>query len=141
MKKILSLLTTLLLIAVCGNLYSQCKVLADKCTQDIRPYRFAGQGNYKVSEGKSVELNATFYSGENYRLLLCSPDYWKKFRFNIYDSNRKLLFTNKLDESLNYWDFKPKKTENYIVEMIIPYTNNNKENARNGCVALLIGFK
>jgi hypothetical protein len=139
MKKFLLLLIPALLVNDIG--FTQCKSVEKKCLDRIKPYKFGGQGNYKVDEGKSVELVATFYGGEQYRVLYCTPDDWKNVQFNIYDQKRKLIYTNRIDEATQFYDFKPKKTQNYIVEVIVPFREQDSKNAKKGCFGILIGFK
>lgn len=140
MKKIFTLLFLALPFSA-NVVMGQCKTVEKKCLDGLRPYKFGGQGNYKVVEGKSMELVATFYGGEQYRIYFCPPPDWPKAQFNVYDQNRKLIYTNRIDDTVTFWDFKPKKTQNYIIEGIVPFRNDNSAQTKKGCFSILIGFK
>jgi hypothetical protein len=138
-----TLLTLALLVLGSGLAFSQCKKVIKAALPKLVPYQFDGQAEYKVMQGKSVELISTFTAGDSFRILFCSPDNMGNSIFNIYEkkgSKRKLIFTNQIDEDYQFWDIKTKSTQDYVLEMIIPPPAKGVAPI-SGCVAILIGVK
>ncbi len=134
-------LLTSLFIFISGLSFSQCKEAVKSNLAKLHPYQFDGQAEYKIEEGKSVELVSTFSAGGQYRILFCLPDKGNASVFNIYEKKkRKLVFTNQIDKDYQYWDLKAKATQDYIIEIAIPPAPAGTPN-RKTCVAILIGAK
>lgn len=120
--------------------FSQCRDMASKGLTKLGPYQFDGQAEYRIEEGKSIELISTFSAREQYRILYAASEYWDKTVFKIYEKqNRKLLFSNQLGSDLQHWDFKSKSTQDYIIEISVPAQPGGTP--KKGCVAILIGIK
>ena len=142
--KIISVCVIVVLAFTTKLSYSQCKGVAKKCLPDIKPFVYTGQLNSTVlNEGESAELVMTFTGGQDYRILTCAPSYLGVLKFAIYDSNRKLIFNNKDYNNAQYWDFKVTSTEDYTIQVSVPYAKHAKvaDISGSGCVAVLIGFK
>ena len=123
--------------------FAQCKSAIKKAIPKLVPYQFDGQGEYKVTQGKSVELISTFTAGDSFRILFVAPDNMGNCIFNIYEKKgkkRKLIYTNQIDEDFQYWDIKSKSTQDYVLEMIVPPPAVGVK-PLSGCVAILIGVK
>ncbi len=147
MKKIIriSALCALVVLAFTTKLsFSQCKGVAKKCLPDMKPFVYTGQLNSTIlNEGESAELVMTFTAGQEYRILTCAPVYLGILKFSIYDSNRKLVFNNKDFNNSQYWDLKVGSTEDYTIQVSVPYAKHQKvaDISGSGCVAVLVGFK
>jgi hypothetical protein len=140
-KKALLCVVLVVFSSVVG--FAQCKGAIKKAIPKLLPYQFDGQGEYKVTQGKSVELISTFTAGDSFRILFVTPDNMGNSIFNIYEkkgSKRKLIFTNQIDEDFQFWDIKSKSTQDYVLEMIVPPAAEGVKPI-SGCVAILIGVK
>jgi hypothetical protein len=140
-KKVLLCAAFFVFSAMTG--FAQCKSAIKKALPKLVPYQFDGQGEYKVTQGKSIELISTFTAGDSFRILFVAPDNMGNSIFNIYEkkgSKRKLIFTNQMDEDFQYWDIKSKSTQDYVLEMIVPPPAIGVKPI-SGCVAILIGIK
>ncbi len=122
---------------------SQCKSFVKKhCLLDIDPYVYDGQLNSAIlTEGDVAELLLTLYAGQDYRILVCSQEILGKVEFNLYDTNRNIIFSNKDHDYTTHWDFSSNTTQQLIVQVIVPKQESNTEMLHNGCVAILKGFK
>jgi hypothetical protein len=143
MRAIKKTLSILLLVLATNLAFSQCKKAIKIALPKLLPYQFDGQAEYKVTQGKSIELVSTFTAGDAFRVLFCSPDMLGNCVFNIYEKkgkNRKLVFTNQIDSDYQFWDIKVKSTQDYVLEMIVPAPSAGVAPIT-GCVAILIGVK
>lgn len=122
---------------------AQCKSFVKKdCLLEIDPYVYDGQLNSAIlTEGDVAELLLTLYAGQDYRILVCAQDILGKVEFNMYDTNRNLIFSNKDHDFVKYWDLTSNTTQQLIVQVIVPKQETNAEMLHNGCVAILKGFK
>ncbi|MBK8808348.1 MAG: hypothetical protein IPO21_17670 [Bacteroidales bacterium] len=144
MKRFLSIITILVaLTAVATTGYSQCKNFAKlTCKPELDPYIHDGIFNAtELSEGESAELFKTFYSGQEYRIAVCGDAALPPILFEIMDSDRNVLFSNKDADYAKVWDFKLEASQQLIVSIQVN-TNDDKvgDLIAKGCVAVLIGF-
>lgn len=142
-----SFLNKFLLLAVFLGLsfygQSQCKSFTKKqCLPDLEPYVYDGQLNTAIlTEGDVAELLLTLYGGQDYRILVCCQGILGDVEFNLYDTNRNLIFSNKNHNYINNWDFTSNSTQQLIVQVVIPKQDKKTELLHNGCVSILKGFK
>ncbi len=147
MKKIstiIKLALTVLFIAATQLSFAQCRNIAKKCLPDMTPYIYTGQLNsVEMAEGESAELGMTFYTGQEYRVIICGSSVLGDINFNILDKDRKSIFSNKDHKNSQSWDFKVNSTDEYTVEIIVPKNKSYKVAPISGmgCVAVLVGFK
>ena len=122
---------------------AQCKSFTKKnCLDALDPYVFDGQLNSAIlTEGDVAELLLTLYGGQSYRILICGQDILGQIEFNLYDTNRNLIYSNKDHDFVNHWDFKSNSTQQLIVQVIIPKQESSDDMLHNGCVSILKGFK
>lgn len=144
MKNILKPLVVLMLIlgfAITSN--AQCKTFTKRsCLDVLDPYVFDGQLNTAIlTEGDVAELLLTLYGGQSYRILICGQEVLGDIEFNLYDTNRNLIYSNKDHDYVDHWDFKSNSTQQLIVQVIIPKTESADDMLHNGCVSILKGFK
>lgn len=123
--------------------FAQCKTFAKgTCKPELDPYIHDGIYNAtELSEGESAELFKTFYSGQEYRVAVCGDASLPPIEFEIMDSDRNVLFSNKEADYARVWDFKLEASQQLIVSIQVK-TNDDKvsDEVARGCVAVLIGF-
>ena len=120
---------------------AQCNAFVKKkCIFKVQPFTQNGQINTtSLAPGKSMEVNLTFYAGQDYRILVCSEEALGDVTFKVLDQSRKLVFDSKSNDLTDFWDFKSKSTQQLIVEVSAPPANSSSAPA--GCVSVLVGFK
>ena len=145
------LLSGLLMLAI--NLphtgYSQCKGFAkNKCLPQLTPFIHNGQLNSTtLVEGESAELVMTFYSGQQYRVLVCGQKTLGQIEFQLMDTDRNVIFDSKKQKSAGYWDFDVNSTQQFIILVTTPKPGEHSSAKlpgtllQSGCVSLLVGFK
>ncbi len=141
---VLKLTFSVIFIAAIQLAFGQCRNIAKKCLPDMVPFIYTGQLNsVEMAEGETAELGMTFYSGQDYRIIICGSSVLGDLIFNILDKDRKPIFANKDHKNAQAWDFKVNSTEEYTVEIIVPANKTYKVApiSNMGCVAVLIGFK
>ena len=110
------------------NIFGQCKSFTKQvCKPKLSPYIYNGQVNSAVLSGGDIaELMMTFYSGQDYRIVVCGEETLKNITFTLKDMT-------------DHWDFHAKVTQQLTVEVKIPVSDNNSDSS--GCVSILVGFK
>ncbi len=124
------------------NVSGQCKTFTkNECKPKLDPYIYNGQLNSAVlNEGDVAELMLTFYSNQDYRILVCGAEELGKIEFVLKDANGQELFTNADHDYIDFWDFRTKSTQQLTVEVHVPQTSNG-EQYKSGCVSILVGFR
>jgi hypothetical protein len=142
MKKLSSLIAAISLV-ICsqGTVKAQmCDTIANICAKHMaRNYISDGQ-QYRtllLNSEEYAEFHTTFFGETTYRIAACSGTSDGNLIFNIYDQDRRLLFTNRNHQNAPYWDFKIKST----LEAIIEAQLDGSKHRGSGCAVLLIGFK
>lgn len=140
MKRIFIFIFSLFLFY--SNSNAQCKGFAKNvCKLQLLPYIHDGVYNATVlSEGESAELFKTFYSGQEYRLAVCADSKLGKIQFEVLDGQRNVLFSNKDKGYATVWDFKLQSSQQLIIVIQVPTSDQVKDKIASGCVAVLIGF-
>lgn len=123
---------------------AQCKAFAkETCLPLMAPFTHNGQLNsVTLTAGHSVQLEMTFYKGQNYRILVCAQEVLGKVTFKVFDADKNLVYSSKEKAGADYWDFNLKSTQQLFIEVaaaLPPGTSNN--NPPSGCVTLLVGFE
>lgn len=120
----------------------QCKTFTkDECKPKLSPYIYNGQLNSAVlNEGDVAELMLTFYSNQDYRILVCGAPEFGPIEFKLKDPSGQVLFTNADHNMVDFWDFHTKSTQQLSIEVIVPQTSTG-ELYKSGCVSILVGFK
>ncbi len=132
----------LLFIFVLGSqlLFAQCQPFAVISKQKLDDYIHDGTLNtIPMSVGKIIQTQKTFYSGQNYRIVVVAEETIAEVEFTVMDMNKNILFTNKEKTRDKTWDFSIESTRTLLINITIPRSQAN-ETAK-GCVALLFGFK
>lgn len=131
-----------LLLFSAGNADAQCKSYAKRnCRPQLTPYLHNGQVNNAVLvPGDKAELLLTFFSGQEYRLLVCAMPVLGEVTYKIMDSDRNAIFDSTKDKDKKYFDFKVASTQQLIVEINVPEGNKYSDIVPEGCVTVLVGF-
>lgn len=87
-----------------------------------------------------MESVLTFYSGQDYRILICSEESLENVSFIVSDMTGKMLYDSKAHNNTDFWDFKVKTTTEMKVE-VFAGMNSGGSGTATGCVSVLVGFK
>ena len=108
----------------------------------IQPFTLNGQVNTStLSSGQKTSLNLTFYSGQAYRIVVCGQEQLGDITFKVMDTDRKVVFDSQKNDYPDFWDFKVKNTQQFIVEVQVPESESSSSVLPSGCVSIMIGFK
>ena len=137
--RILAMATVCMMIQ--SNVQAQCKTfIKNECKPKLDPYIYNGQLNSAVlNQGDIAELMLTFYSNQDYRIVVCN-DNLGDVTFRLLDIEGKELFTNADHGYTDTWDFSTNSTQLLTVEVSVPENTTNDE-TKSGCVSILAGFK
>lgn len=137
------LLASIFSLAILGDVAAQCSKtwVRKKCVPKISPFIHNGQMNTTpLKEGGRMESTLTFYSGQDYRILVCAEETLENISFVVSDLNGKIIFDSKEHNNTDVWDFKVKTTTDMKVEVNIG-KNEGGNGTATGCVSVLVGFK
>lgn len=140
MKKFSIVLFFLFVSAIFNNYRAQCDSIANMCSKHIIASFVSDGQQYRsllLNSEEYAEFHTTFFGETTYRIAACSGRSDGNLIFNIYDQDRRLLFSNKDQKNAPYWDFKVKST----LETIIEAQLDVNKNPGSGCAVILIGFK
>ncbi|HEY0030086.1 MAG TPA: hypothetical protein VGC65_04965 [Bacteroidia bacterium] len=137
------------LVAVCiialpaTPLIAQCtSFVKKKCMPKIQPFTQNGQVNTTtLTAGQKTSLNLTFYSGQDYRILVCAQEQLGDVSFVVKDMQKKVVFDSKKNDLPDFWDFKVKNTQQFTIEVQIPDSESTSSVLPSGCVSIMVGFK
>lgn len=87
-----------------------------------------------------MESTLTFYSGQDYRILICAEETLENVTFVVSDMNGKVIFDSKEHNNTDVWDFKVKTTTELKV-VVNAGKNETGNGTATGCVSVLVGFK
>jgi hypothetical protein len=138
-----AILATLFTFAVAGDVFAQCSKtwVKKKCLPKISPFIANGQPNTtQLKEGASTETSLTFYSGQDYRILVCYEETLENVSFVVSDMTGKILFDSKAHNDTDLWDFKVQTTTDLKV-VVTAGKNEGGTGTATGCVSILVGFK
>lgn len=137
------LLSAIFTLALTSDVASQCSKtwIRKKCIPKVSPFIHDGNMNSTVlKEGGKMESVMTFYSGQDYRILVCAEETLENVTFVVSDMTGKVLFDSKAHDNTDFWDFKVKTTTEMRVE-VFAGTNDSDDGEMSGCVSILVGFK
>jgi len=141
--KLVSILIIFAGMFFANSTFSQnCRKFAKKdCRPAIAPYIHNGQlNNANLFEGDKAEIMLTFYSGQKYRLLVCSQEQLGDVYFIIKDVDKNEIY-NSEGKNSNLFDFKVASTQQLIVEVNVPESANTHDIDFQGCVSIMVGFQ
>lgn len=129
--------------AIVNDAVAQCSKtwVRKKCVPKISPFIHNGQMNTTpLKEGGKMETTLTFYSGQDYRILVCAEETLENVSFVVSDVNGMVIFDSKQHNNTDIWDFKVKTTTDLKVE-VDAGKNESGDGTAMGCVSVLVGFK
>src|SRR5688500_15410966 len=143
MNKLTAIVTLLIAMTLPFAASAQCKGFVKKsCLPKVQPYTHNGQLNNAVmSSGETAELQMTFYSGQEYRILVCAQEVLGNVSFRVLDATRKELYNSTDGKDHSAWDFKVAATQQLILEIEVPPLDSPNSLIPTGCVSVLVGFK
>ena len=144
MKQTLKFLAIVCLAAapLAGN--AQCRSFAkNKCMPEMAPYKFNQTFNAaQLAPGEEAEVELTFYSGQEYRLLVCAHPILGAVNWKLADAAGTTLFESKADAPKENFEFKVATTQKLTVHIDVPPADRGGNNMLTvGCVAILVGYK
>jgi len=121
---------------------AQCKSWTKrKCNPLVAPYKFNETYNStQLTPGDEAEVNLTFFSGQEYRIVVCSQPQISPISWKI-KSGSKIIFESLADDPKDSFDFKMESTEQMEVIIWVPDAESNTGIVATGCVSILVGFK
>lgn len=137
------ILASLFIFAVAGDLAAQCSKtwVKKKCLPKMAPFIHNGQLNMsQLKEGGSSETSLTFYSGQDYRILICAEETLENVSFTVSDMTGKIIFDSKAHNDTDVWDFKVQTTTDLKIVVNVG-KNEGGNGTATGCVSILVGFK
>lgn len=123
---------------------AQCRSFAkNKCIPALAPYKFNETFNAaQLAPGEEAEVELTFYSGQEYRLLVCTHPILGAVNWKLMDATGKSLFESPADDPKGSFDFKVATTQKLVVHIDVPGGKRDGNNLLTvGCVGILVGFK
>jgi len=94
----------------------------------------------KLFPGDVAEVEMTFYSDVDYRLLICSHEVLGDVNFKIIDKGGEVIYDNADREFSEFFDFRLEGTRTFDVNITVPEQDESSINPQ-GCVAILLGRK
>jgi hypothetical protein len=143
MKKIFFILT-IAIASLAQTAFAQCsdKTIKKLCREGLGTYIFESAAFKPLSafgaKKNVVEAAFSVYSQESYRVLNLCQGFSDVVEFSIYDTEHNLLFSNKSDKSVKFYDFVAQKSGDFTIEFRVPQADMKSGNC---CVAFAIGYK
>jgi hypothetical protein len=121
---------------------AQCRSFAkNKCVPELAPYKFNESFNAaQLAPGEEAEVNLTFFSGQEYRVMVCSHPILGEVNWKLVDANNKIIFESLADEPKHHFDLKAASTMQMRVVVWVPIKGKG-DMVHVGCVAIMVGFK
>lgn len=92
-----------------------------------------------MSPGEEAEVYKTIFAGQQYRLLICVDNQLPGVEFVVSDIRRNILFDNRRNDNVRFWDFRPEASQQIKVTIRIPRIPGSSE-IIHGCVGMLFGL-
>lgn len=143
MKKIIFILS-ICVAALAQQAQAQCsdKTIKRLCKEGLGTYIFESAAFKPLTafgtKKNVVEAAFSVYSQESYRVLNLCQGFSDVVEFAIYDTDHNLLFSNKSDKSVKFYDFVAQKSGDFSIEFKIPAADLKSTSC---CVAFAIGYK
>ncbi|MBK8339303.1 MAG: hypothetical protein IPK99_04550 [Flavobacteriales bacterium] len=130
----------LFLVAVAAQ--AQCRSFAkNKCVPELAPYKFNESFNAaQLAPGEEAEVNLTFFSGQEYRVMVCSHPILGEVNWKLMDASNKIIFESLADEPKHFFDLRMANTQQLKVQVWVP-GKAKTDMVHVGCVAIMVGFK
>jgi hypothetical protein len=145
MKQLFQILAVIgLVVAAPLASNAQCRGFAkNKCMPAMAPYKFNQTFNAaQLAPGEEAEVELTFFSGQEYRMLVCAHPILGAVNWKLSDAAGTTLFESKADAPKEQFDFKVATTQKLMVHVDVPKAERGgNEMITVGCVAILVGYK
>ena len=121
---------------------AQCRSFAkNKCVPELAPYKFNESFNAaQLAPGEEAEVNLTFFSGQEYRVMVCTHPILGEVNWKIMDASNKIIFESLADEPKHFFDLRMANTQQLKVQVWVP-GKAKTDMVHVGCVAIMVGFK
>lgn len=141
--KILLPLAALSGMLLAGSAAAQCRSFAkNKCMPELAPYRFNETYNAaQLAPGEEAEVGLTFYSGQDYRIMVCAHPILGEVNWKLVDGSNKIVFESFADDPKHSFDLRVENTQQMKVHVWVPEKNTGTGMVPYGCVVILMGFK
>ncbi len=141
MKFIKYILPILLLAPLLSN--AQCRSFTKKkCLPMLDGYVQSDNFNSaQLIPGDEAELLLTFYSGKEYRLLICGHPVLGQLEFEVLDTDEELIYSNTDGEDKSIFDFKVATTQQLIVRVRVPENKLANSLVHEACCTIMTAFK
>jgi hypothetical protein len=146
MIKKTSLFTLIFLLSqvtLVTEINAQCKSFTKKkCISNLGDYNSNGQYNGAVMfQGEEATLMQTFYSGQKYKLMICSQSsIAEDLFFEVQDFRGNLIYSSDGTDK-NFFEFDVESTQQLKIRIVIPYDGGGSQIKKNGCVSVIVGFQ
>lgn len=144
MKQLTTIVAVLFLLTLPAVSHAQCRSFAkNKCMPLMAPYKFNETFNAaQLAPGEEAQVDLTFYSGQEYRLLVCTHSILGTVNWQLRDASGKSLFESNAEAPKEQFDFKVATTQKLTVHLAVPEANKGGNNMLTvGCVSILVGYK
>ncbi len=94
----------------------------------------------KLFPGDAAEVEMTFYSEVDYRLLVCSHEVLGDVNFQLVDKDGEVIYDNADREYSEFFDFRLEGTRTFGLKIKVPEQSDSSIHPQ-GCVAILLGRK
>lgn len=144
MKHLQSLIAVLFIAALPIVANAQCRSFAkNKCMPAMAPYKFNETFNAaQLAPGEEAQVDLTFYSGQEYRLIVCAHPILGAINWKLMDASGKAVFESNADDPKDHFDFKVATTQKLTVNIGVPAAVKGGNNMLTvGCVGILVGYK
>jgi hypothetical protein len=88
-----------------------------------------------LRDDEASEFQSTFYGGSTYRIATSAGIKDNYIIFEVFDTERNLLFSNEDYEYAPYWDFSVENSLNVTIEVKL-----DVDKKVSGCASVMIGF-
>lgn len=123
---------------------AQCRGFAKKnCLPVVEEdaFKFNGQINTAtLFPGDNADVMLTFYSGKEYRLLVCTQEILGDVVFQLKDTSGNLFFDSK-GKDKNYFDFNVQSTRQLVLTITVPESKSLVGLQAEGCISVMVGHK
>jgi len=143
MKHLRILIAIATLAALPLGAHAQCRALVkNKCLPDMLPYKFNETYNAaQLAPGEEAEVDLTFYSGQQYRVMVCAHPILGEVNWKLVDGTGQSLFESTAENPKHTFDFKVTNTQQLKVHIDVPEKPKGGNELLNvGCVGILVGF-
>lgn len=143
MKHLSKLIVLAAVAALPALAAAQCRAFVkNKCAASMLPYKFNETFNAaQLAPGEEAEVDLTFFSGQEYRLMICAHPILGEVNWKLMDGTGQTLFESMANDPKPNFDFKVATTQQLKVHIDVPEKSKGGNEMLNvGCVGILVGF-